>query len=143
MFSGAAIVPRTGGLMFSTVVRYLSGTAFTVQDTTLDNDRNGILFEPLPAGTYSGTGTNADHRRQRGGRNGARGPSFFQADVRLGYRISSAARKVELFGEVLQPDEPGQLREPDRRSVLHGLPGSPRCAPGPRRGRQFGARFEF
>jgi hypothetical protein len=99
--SGAIVVPKTGGLTFSTVVRYLSGLAFTIQDTTLDNNRNGILFEPLPAGTYSGTGANVITVDNQGGRNGARGPSFFQADMRLGYRFKlGGQRRVEAFGEL-------------------------------------------
>ncbi len=144
VFSGAAIVPHTGGLMFSTVVRYLSGTTFTVQDTTLDNDRNGILFEPLPAGTYSGTGTNAITVESDGGRNGARGPDFFQADIRLGYRITFGGRKVELFGEVFNLTNRANFANPigDKFSTnfLRLTALRPGAAP---RTAQLGARFEF
>jgi Carboxypeptidase regulatory-like domain/TonB-dependent Receptor Plug Domain len=144
VFSGSAIVPRTGGVMFSTVVRYVSGNAFTVQDTTLDNDRNGILFEPLAAGTYSGSGSNAVTVDSEGGRNGARGPSFFQADVRLGYRITLGSRRVELFGELFNLTNRANFANPtgDRFSVdflrLTALRagGAPRTA-------QLGARIEF
>jgi hypothetical protein len=101
VFSGAAVVPRTGGLTVSSVIRYLSGQPFTIQDTTLDNDRNGILFEPLPAGTYSGSGRNPITVDNDGGRNGARGPSFFQVDARVGYRFKlGGQRRVEAFGEL-------------------------------------------
>jgi len=145
VFSGAAVVPKTGGLIFSTVVRYLSGTAFTVQDTTLDNDRNGILFEPLPAGTYSGTGTNAVSVDSEGGRNGARGPSFFQADVRLGYRIKLGPRKVELFGEMFNVTNRANFGNPngDRFSTTDFLRLTTLRAGGIPRTAQFGARFEF
>lgn len=98
--SGAAQVPGTGGLTVGAVVRALSGLAFTVQDTSADLDRNGILFDPLPAGTYSGTGANSFSVDSDGGRNGARGPGFFQADLRLGYQLRFGERRVELFGEV-------------------------------------------
>jgi hypothetical protein len=101
VFSGAVVIPRTGGATFSTVVRYLSGTPFTVQDSTLDNDRNGVLFEPLSSGSYSGTGSDSITVESKGGRNGARGPDFFQVDVRFGYRVKLGGdRWVELMGEV-------------------------------------------
>jgi hypothetical protein len=54
----------------------------------------------LPAGTYSGAGPNAFTVENEGGRNGARGPGFFQADVRLGYRVAFGARHLDVFGEV-------------------------------------------
>ncbi|HSB62202.1 MAG TPA: hypothetical protein VLI67_10810 [Vicinamibacteria bacterium] len=60
-------------------MRFLSGTAFTIQDQNSDPDQNGILFDPLPAGTYSGTGSDAITVDNAGGRNGAYGPSFFTA----------------------------------------------------------------
>ena len=100
VLSGLARVPRTGGLTVSAVVRALSGSPFTIQDTDVDADRNGILFDPLPAGTYSGTGPNSFTVENAGGRNGARGPGFFQADVRLGYRVALGARHLDVFGEV-------------------------------------------
>ncbi len=100
VFSGSAVVPGTGGLAFSTVVRALSGAPFTVQDTSTDADRNGLFFEPLPAGTYAGAGPNAFSVENDGGRNGARGPWFFQADVRLGYQFRFGERRLDVFGEV-------------------------------------------
>ncbi len=144
VFSGAALVPRTGGVMFSTVVRYVSGTAYTVQDSTLDNDRNGILFEPLPAGTYSGVGPNAISVASNGGRNGVRGPAFFQADARLGYRIKLGPRKVELFGEVFNLTDRANFANPtgDRFASDFLRLTALRAGAGPRTA-QFGARFEF
>jgi hypothetical protein len=101
VLSGALIVPKTGGLTVSTVMRYLSGTSFTIQDQNSDPDQNGILFDPLPAGSYSGTGSDdAITVDNAGGRNGATGPSFFQWDMRLGYQLRlRGASRVELFGE--------------------------------------------
>jgi outer membrane receptor protein involved in Fe transport len=98
--SGSVLVPGTGGLNFSAVVRALSGAPFTLQDTSADADRNGLFFEPLPAGSYSGTGRNAFSVENDGGRNGARGPWFFQADVRLGYQFRFGERRLDVFGEV-------------------------------------------
>jgi hypothetical protein len=100
VLSGSALVPRTGGLTVAAVVRALSGLPFTLQDTEVDADRNGVLFDPLPAGTYSGTGPNSFTVVNAGGRNGARGPGFFQADVRLGYRVPFGTRHLDVFGEV-------------------------------------------
>ena len=129
VFSAAAVVPKTHGLLLSTVVRYVSGTPFTIQDSTLDNDRNGINFDPLPAGTYtganSGTGLNAITVDNESGRNGARGPDFFQADARLGYRIKlRGERKVELFAEVFNFTNRANFANPNGER-LPGTDGKP------------------
>jgi hypothetical protein len=142
--SGAAIVPGTGGLTVSTVVRYLAGLPFTVQDTSSDADRNGILFEPLPAGDYSGTGSNAVTVHSDGGRNGARGPSFFQADARLGYRFKVGARQLEVFGEVYNLTNRANFDIPtgDRFSTNFLRLTALRAGAIPRTA-QLGARFVF
>jgi hypothetical protein len=49
--------------------------------------RDQRLFDPLPAGTYAGTGANAIEVDFDGARNGAYGPAFFQLDTRVGYRL--------------------------------------------------------
>ena len=145
VFSGASVIPKTGGVIFSTVVRYLSGTTFTVHDSTTDPDRNGILVDPLPAGTYSGSGSDSLTVESQGGRNGARGPSYFQADARLGYRVKlGGVRTAELFAECFNVTNKANFNNPtgDRFStnflVLTALrPGAiPRTF-------QFGARFGF
>lgn len=145
VFSGAAVIPKTGGVTLSTIVRYLKGTAFTVFDSTTDPDRNGILVDPLPAGTYSGSGSDAITVESKGGRNGARGPDFFQVDARLGYRIKlGGVRTAELFGEVFNLTNRANFANPtgDRFSTnflrLTALRagGIPRTA-------QFGVRFAF
>lgn len=51
--SGSVLVPKTKGLMVSWVARYLSSRRFTIHDTNADPDRNGVLFDPLPEGTFS------------------------------------------------------------------------------------------
>ena len=43
-------------------------------NTAVDADRNGILFDPLSSGSFSGSGANAIRVQNKGGRNGAYGP---------------------------------------------------------------------
>jgi hypothetical protein len=92
VFSGVWQVPRTRGFTVSTVIRGLSGTPFTIFNSRVDADRNGINFDPVAAGTYSGTrvfpngDTLAFTVDNKGGRNGARNPNFFSADLRLAYK---------------------------------------------------------
>ena len=142
--SGSAIVPGTGGLTVAAVVRALSGRPVTIHDTTTDPDRNGILFDPLPAGTYSGTGPNAVTVENDGGRNGARGPGFFQADVRLGYRFRFGERRLEVFGEVFNLTDRANFAgvAPDRRSTDFLTYTTLRAGAVPRTG-QLGMRFTF
>ncbi len=144
VISGSATVPGTRGLMVAGVVRALSGRPFTVHDTTTDPDRNGINFDPLPAGTYSGTGPNAVTVENDGGRNGARGPSFFQADVRLGYRFRFGERRLEVFGEVFNLTDRANFgaAASDRRSTDFLTYTSLRGGAVPRTG-QLGMRFTF
>ncbi|PYQ16731.1 MAG: hypothetical protein DMF80_03835 [Acidobacteria bacterium] len=146
VLSGSAVVPRTGGLTIGAVVRALSGRPFTVLDTSVDADRNGMLFDPLPPGTYSGTGPNAFTVENEGGRNGARGPGFFQADVRLGYRFRFGERRLEVFGEVFNLTDKANFflaaTNGDRRSTDFLTYTALRAGAVPRTG-QFGMRFTF
>ncbi len=144
VFSGSARVPHTGGLTFSTVVRALSALPFTLQDTSADPDRNGVLFDPLPAGNYTGAGDGATSADNAGGRNGARGPSFFQADVRLGYQFQLGTRRLEVFGEVFNLTNRANFDNPtgDRRSTNFMRLTALRAGAIPRTG-QIGARFVF
>ena len=59
MMSGRMEIPKTHGVTLSGTLRMMSGTVFTLQDDTIDRDRNRINFEPLPAGTYSTAATTA------------------------------------------------------------------------------------
>lgn len=99
--SGAMIVPRTRGLNVSFVARALSGSPFSLTNSTIDPDRNGTQAEPLAAGTYSGNGADAytveDYKSER---NGARGPGFFKLDIRAGYNIRLVNRTLNVFAEV-------------------------------------------
>ncbi|MBA3639314.1 MAG: hypothetical protein H0W53_08530 [Acidobacteria bacterium] len=113
--SGTALVPRTGGLSVSRVARALSGTLFTIFDSRVDEDRNGTLGDPLPAGTYSGSGANAITVESDGARNGAYGPALFKLDLRAGYRFNlSEARRLDVFRRdgirLCRPNALGMLR---------------------------------
>jgi hypothetical protein len=102
VLSGQALVPRTGGLNVSWVVRALSGSPFSLTNNTIDPDRNGSQSEPLPAGDYSGNGEDAyTVTGYESRRNGAYGPGFFNADLRFGYRLPiSQERRLEIFADV-------------------------------------------
>jgi outer membrane receptor protein involved in Fe transport len=106
--SGRVEIPGTGGLTLSAVHRYQSGRAINMINSAVDADRNGRLFDPLPPGTYRGTGQNAIEVKNKGGRNGARGPSYSELDLRVGYRLQVAgARTLDMFAEVFNvTDEP-------------------------------------
>ena len=145
-YDGAKIgVLGANGAGKSSLLRIMSGRPFSLIDSNTDADRNGILLDPLPAGTYSGTGANSITVENEGGRNGAYGPNYAQMDVRVGYRIrAGGARTVDVFAEVFNVLNRANFTNPsgDRRlptflvvnALLAG--GFPRQA-------QIGARFGF
>ena len=97
----------------SAVARALSGLPFSLIDSNTDADRNAILFDFLPSGTYSGTGRNGITVDYDGKRNGAYGPGFFQIDLRLGYRISiPGGRRLDAFGEVFNLTDRANFNNP-------------------------------
>jgi hypothetical protein len=153
VLSGTVRVPGTGGLMLSGIARALSGLPFSLIDSSADVDRNGILFDPVPAGTYSGSGPTAMTIDYNGRRNGAYGPSFFQLDLRVGYRFQGGrARTLDIFCEVFNLSNRATFDSPV--TVVLGHPAADRrltdflerrtLRPGgiPRTG-QLGARFAF
>ena len=118
VISGQALVPKTGGLQVSWVMRALSGSSFNVFDSTTDPDRNGQFQEPLPAASYTSTGRNPWNVESDGRRNGAVGPGFFQTDIRLLYRVRPGHdRTLDLFGEVFNVTNRANFGNPtgDRR----------------------------
>ena len=146
VISGQAFVPKTSGLTVAWVARALSGTRFSVTDSTTDPDRNGTFAEPLPAATYtSTTGRNPYTADVDGERNGATGPGFFQLDLRLGYRVRpGAGRALDLFADIFNVTNRANFDNPigDRRSTdffnlttlrAGGVPAT----------LQLGVRFEF
>jgi hypothetical protein len=140
-----AEVPHTHGMTLSATLRVLSGTAFTLIDTSSDPDRNGLLTDPLPSGTYSGNGPNAITVDNKGGRNGAYGPGYSQLDSRVGWRFKPGqGRTIDLTADVINVTNRANFVNPtsDRRSTnflllttLYGG-GQPRQA-------QVGVRFGF
>jgi len=120
VISGRIEIPKTGGLTVSGVTRWMSGAAFTIHDTSSDPDQNGELLDPLPAGTYSGTGLNAITVENNGGRAGARGPDFKQTDMRFGYRLRPGGqRTLDVYVEVFNIFNDANFVNPsgDRRSA--------------------------
>ena len=151
MMSGRMEIPKTKGLTVSGTFRAISGSPFTIQDDTLDVNQNGLLFEPLPAGTYNPFPDAGEHTMRdvenEGGRNGARGPGFMQIDLRLGYRARlGAARTLDIFMDAFNVTDHVNFTNPNgnarqrseflRFASLFGASGFPRQF-------QFGARFGF
>jgi hypothetical protein len=116
----------------------MTGQPFTIHNSNIDANRNGVLIDPLPAGTYSGVGQNAITVENKGGRNGAIGPGSLQIDLRAGYRLRPrTAQTIDLFFEAFNiTNEPnfanptgdcvGELPRADhagRRRVPAAVPG--------------------
>ena len=144
--SGTALIPRTHGLNVSWVARALSGSPFTVINSNFDPDQNGVQAEPLPDGSYSGTGNDPyTLEGYRAERNGARGPGFFEFDTRIGYGVNLHGRRLEISADIFNLTNHTNFGNPgnDQASassflVLTGYSTSytPRKV-------QVGARFEF
>jgi hypothetical protein len=148
--NGRAEVPRTGGATVSATVRYMSGSPFTIFNSNIDADQNGELIDPSPAGVYSGTAPNADlltDVKNRGGRNGAIGPDYFQIDLRAGWRRRIRGdHAAEVFLDVYNITNRANFENPsgDERLTstflvltnLRGGGGFPRQA-------QLGIRYTF
>jgi hypothetical protein len=102
--SGRMLVPYTHGMTFSWVARALSGLPFSLTNNSIDADRNGTLFDPIAAGSYTGAGPIAADNYSvdfEGGRNDARGPGFFQLDTRFGWRLPlGGTRTLDLSADV-------------------------------------------
>jgi hypothetical protein len=144
--SGTALVPRTGGLNVSWVGRALSGTPFTLVNTNVDPDRNGIQGEPLAAGDYAGNGADPyTVKHYKAERNGARGPGFFSLDMRLGYGFSlGSRRRLEVSADVFNLSNRANFLNPtaDQASASFLLLTGYSTSYTPRKV-QLGARYEF
>jgi Carboxypeptidase regulatory-like domain/TonB dependent receptor-like, beta-barrel/TonB-dependent Receptor Plug Domain len=146
ILSGRMEVPRTGGLTVSSLFRFMTGRPMSIIDTNTDPDRNGILFDPLPAGTYSGDGANAITVNNEGGRNGAYGPNYLQLDARFGYRLRmGGARTLDLFLECFNLTDRSNFTNPsgDRRTLATFLVPNGLVAGGFPRQLQIGTRLGF
>jgi hypothetical protein len=143
--SGRLDLPQLKGVTLAATARMMSGSPFTVFDSTYDLNQNGVLVDPLPPGTYSGTGENAITVESDGGRNGAYGPGFMQIDLRAGYRVRlQANRTIDLFAEVFNLTNRANFTNPtgDLRSPSFLVPTSLRGGGFPRQ-LQLGARLGF
>ncbi|MCY4505981.1 MAG: hypothetical protein OXG35_03330, partial [Acidobacteria bacterium] len=135
-----------GGVTVSATLRYMSALPLTVHDSNFDPNMNGVFFDPIAAGSYSGDGTHAISVENVGGYGGARGPDFMQLDVRFGYRFRpTAVQTVDLFFDIFNATNHANFNNPtgDQRSgnflnltTLRGGSGFPRQA-------QFGLRYGF
>ncbi len=146
-FSGTALIPRTGGLNVSWVARALSGRPFSLINSNVDPDLNGIQAEPLTAGTYSGTGTNAyTVKHYASERNGAYGPGFFNLDMRVGYAVKLHGRRtLELSADVFNVTDHVNFANPSGNQATASTFLSLRAyntSYTPRKA-QIGVRFEF
>ena len=149
--SGRVEIPKTKGVTLSGTLRSMTGTPFTIQDDTLDSDRNRINFAPLPAGTYNPFPAAEPHVMRdvvsEGGRNGARGPGFMQFDMRVGYRARLGGRRtLDIFYETFNVTDRANFTNPSgnrrlpqdflRLAGLQGGTGFPRQS-------QIGLRLGF
>ena len=85
----------------------------TLINSAVDADRNGRLFDLLPAGNYCGVGLNSICVDYDGRRNGAKGPSFKQTDMKFAYRFHPGRRPDNRREHgALQPVQHGELQQP-------------------------------
>jgi hypothetical protein len=144
--SGRVEVPWIPGLIGSGVFRIASGTPFTIHNSNIDADRNGVAVDPVAAGTYSGNGQNAITVENDGGRNGAYGPRYRNVDLRLGYRVRNVGqgRTLDLFLEAFNITNEANFSNPtgDMRNAAFLVPDSLQGGGFPRQF-QVGARFGF
>lgn len=143
--SGRIEVPWIAGLTASGVVRLSSGTPFTIHNSNIDADRNGVLVDPVAPGTYSGVGQNAITVENAGGRNGAYGPGYRNIDARVGYRARMRqGLSLDLFFEAFNLTDEANFVNPtgDQRSGSFLVPTALQGGGFPRQF-QLGARFGF
>jgi len=94
VLSGRVEIPRTRGLTVSGVYRYMTGVPMTLFNSAVDADQNGRLFDFIPPGDYCGKGVNAFCTHNDAGRNGARGPTYKQTDLKFSYRFRPGKGKT-------------------------------------------------
>jgi hypothetical protein len=144
--SGIFNVPGVPGLSVSPLIRYMSGTPFTLTNSTFDQNRNGrVDDEFLAPGSYSGTGQNGITVGNDGGPNGARGPDFFSLDLRLTYGVQiNGSPRFQLFGEIYNLSDRANFNNPAGDQRLSNFLSLTSLVPGnTSRRAQIGARFSF
>jgi hypothetical protein len=145
--TGAAEIPKTGGLQLSGSFQYQSGTPFTLTDSTTDDNRNGFFTDSvLPAGTYSGAASNSDAITvdNEGGFRGARGPNQMLLSLRGRYAFRlSGNRSLQAWVDVFNVTNRANFVNPtsDRRDAATFL--ILRAVSNPTRTAQLNFRFTF
>jgi hypothetical protein len=145
--TGAAEVPKTGGLQLSGSLQYQSGSPFTLTDSTTDDNRNGFTTDSvLPAGTYSGAANNVDAItvENLGGFRGARGPEQFLMSLRARYAFKMAGnRSLQAWIDVFNVTDRANFTNPngDRRDTATFL--ILRSVSNPTRTAQLNFRYSF
>jgi hypothetical protein len=150
--NGRTEIPKAGGAYVTSTLRYMSGAPFSIINTSTDADQNGELTDPSPAGTYSGTAPySMQNVKNKGGRNGAIGPDYFQIDLRAGWRGRIRSdQAVEIFLDVFNLTNRANFNNPATNNMaderltstflvlnsLRGGSGFPRQA-------QIGVRYTF
>jgi len=145
VISGRGEVPHTKGMTVAATLRMLSGLPFSIINTATDPDRNGVLFDPLPAGDYQGNGVNAIKVSNDGGRNGAYGPGFIQFDTRFGWRWHvRAAQTLDLSVDLINiTDRTNFLNPSGDQRLTNFLLLTQLSGGGQPRQAQLGLRFGF
>jgi len=141
--SSGVVLAGSGSDANGTIIT-MTGSPFTLINNTVDPDRNGTFAEPLPAGTYTGSGTNAytvDNKEQR---NGAYGPGFFNLDMRVSYAFRFGTRQVEIVGDMFNLTNHTNFANPtnNQASAQFLLLSAYSTSYAPRK-LQLGARFVF
>ncbi|MCH9650040.1 MAG: TonB-dependent receptor [Deltaproteobacteria bacterium] len=150
VLSGQYSVPGTqwrdnGGLLVSGIYRYLSGSQFTIFDSSafLDNGSRA----PAAPGTYSATdprGRAQTNIRFDGGLRGAENPGFRRVDLSLRYRLPIFGRySVILLGDVFNALDAVNWRDAGANREGTGSFLVPTSTQNPPRAYQLGVRFEF
>ena len=91
-----------GGITISPIFRYMSANPFTMYNSTLDLDRNGTNWDPIPAGTYSGEGANAFTVEHNGRQGGTRRGNYINMDLRFGWRARpSEGDTLDIYFDII------------------------------------------
>jgi hypothetical protein len=146
VINGRFEIPGTRGLTVSAVSRYMTGVSMNLFSSAVDADRNGRLFDLLPAGHYCGAGVNGFCADSNGQRNGAKGPSFRQTDMKFAYRFRphkdmSLDANVEMYNifnaaNFSNPTSDQRLSDFLTLTALNGGNGQPRAV-------QFSVRLGY
>ena len=98
--SGRTELP--GGITLSPIFRYMSEMPFTMYNSLIDTNRNGSLWDPIPAGTYSGEGRNPITVEHNGRQGGARSADFINLDLRFGWRARpSEGDTLDIYFDII------------------------------------------